>query len=66
MDHPPYSPELAPCNSRLFPKYKKMPWRDKDLLPFLTWDETWRYCEVFWEIIFKTVSGSGTIVSWKA
>jgi hypothetical protein len=25
MDHPPYSPELAPCNSRLFPKYKKMP-----------------------------------------
>jgi len=23
MDHPPYSPELAPCNFWLFPKLKK-------------------------------------------
>jgi transposase len=22
MDHPPYSPDLAPCNYRLFPKLK--------------------------------------------
>ena len=25
MDHPPYSPDLVPCNFWLFPKLKKMP-----------------------------------------
>jgi hypothetical protein len=36
MDHPPYSPYLAPCDFWLFPKLKKMPLMDKDLLTFLT------------------------------
>ena len=67
MDHPPYSPDLAPCDFWLFPKLKKMPWRGKDLLTFLTSNATWkRCCEVFWKTIFKTVSGSGTIVSRSA
>jgi len=44
-----------------------MSWRNKDLLTFLTSNAMWkRYCEVFRKIIFKTVSGSGTIVSWTA
>jgi hypothetical protein len=41
-----------------------MLWRDKDLLTSLTSNATWqRYCEVFRKPIFKSVSGSGTIVS---
>jgi hypothetical protein len=41
-----------------------MPWRDKDLLTFLTSNTTWKcYCKVFRKTIFKTVSCSGTIVS---
>jgi hypothetical protein len=44
-----------------------MPWRDKDLLTFLTSNTTWKcYCEVFRKMIFKTVSGSDTIVSRSA
>jgi hypothetical protein len=40
MDHPPYSPDLAPCDFWLFPKLKKMPWEDKDLLTY--WHPTQR------------------------
>jgi len=36
MDHPFYSPDLAPCNFWLFPKLKNALTRDKDLLEFLT------------------------------
>ena len=44
-----------------------MPRRDKDLLTFLTSNATQKhYCEVFRKTIFKTVSGSGTIVSRSA
>ena len=44
-----------------------MPWRDKYLPTFLTFNTTWkRYCEVFRKMIFKTVSSSGTIVSQTA
>ena len=44
-----------------------MPWRDKDLLIFLTANATWKhYCEVLRKMIFKTVSGSGTNVSQSA
>jgi hypothetical protein len=35
MDHPPYSPELAPCEFWLFPKLKNA-LKGKDLLTFLT------------------------------
>ena len=53
IDHPTYSPDLAPCDFWLFPKLK-MPWRDKDLLTFLTSNTTWkRYCEVFRKTIFR-------------
>jgi hypothetical protein len=45
-------------------KVKKMPWRDKSLLTFLTSNTTWqRYCEVLGKTIFKTVSGRGPIVT---
>jgi hypothetical protein len=53
IDHPPYSPELAPCNFWLFPKLKNV-------------DATWCYCEVLCKMIFKSVSNSGTIVSQSA
>ena len=44
----------------------KLPWRDKDLLTFLTSNaSSKRYCEVFRKTIFKTVSGSGAIV-WRS
>jgi hypothetical protein len=45
---------------------KKMPWRGKDLPTFLTSNATWHYCEVFRKTTFKTVSGSGTIISRSA
>jgi len=35
MDHPPYTPDLVPCDFCLFPKLK-MTLRDKYLLTFLT------------------------------
>jgi hypothetical protein len=67
MDCPPYSPDLATCDFWLFPKLKRMPWRDKGLLTFLTSNAKWqRYCEAFRKIIFKTVSSSGTVVSRSA
>jgi hypothetical protein len=63
----PYSHDLIPCDFFCpFPKFKKMPWKDKDLLAILTSNATWRYCEVFRKTIFKTVSGSGTMVSRSA
>ena len=66
MDHPPYSSDLASCDFWLFPKLKNA-WRDKDLLTFLTSNATWKsYCVVLRKTIFKTVSGSGTIVSRSA
>jgi hypothetical protein len=34
MDHPPFSPDLAPCDFWLFPKLKNA-LKDKDLLTFL-------------------------------
>jgi hypothetical protein len=40
--------------------------RDKYLLTFLTFNATWHYCKVFQKTIFKTVSGSSTIVSQSA
>jgi hypothetical protein len=33
MDHPPYSSDLALCEFLLFTELKKMPGRDKDMLP---------------------------------
>jgi hypothetical protein len=67
MDHPPYIPDLAPCEFWLFPKFKNMHWRGKYLLAFLTFNATWqRYCQIFRKTIFNTVSDSGTIVSGSA
>jgi histone-lysine N-methyltransferase SETMAR len=40
MDHPPHSPDLAPCDFWLYPKLKKMLRRDKDLVTFLTCNAT--------------------------
>jgi hypothetical protein len=40
MDHPPYSPDLAPAILGSF-QNEKMPCRDKDLLTFLTSNATW-------------------------
>jgi hypothetical protein len=64
MNHTPYSPDLAPLRFLALSKIKKMPWRNKHLLAFLTSNATWkRYCEVFRKTTFKTVYGSGTVVS---
>jgi hypothetical protein len=63
-DYPPYLSE--PLWFLALLKIKIMSWRDKDFLTFLTSNKTWHYCEVFWKMIFKTVSGSGTIVSWSS
>ena len=40
MDHPPYSPDLVPCNFWLFPKLKKCPERTKICWP--SWHPTQR------------------------
>jgi len=66
INHPPYSPDLALCEFWLFPKLKKCP-------------EVTNICDLSniqrnvkkllrgtWKTIFKTVSGSGTIVSRSA
>jgi hypothetical protein len=39
MDHPPYSPDLHPCDFGSFQNLK-MPWGDKDLPIFLTSNAT--------------------------
>jgi len=63
MDHPPYSPDLTPCDFWPFPKLKNA----LNMLNFRTSNATWkRYCEVFRKKSFKTVSGSSTIVSRSA
>ena len=66
MDHPPYSPDLAPCDFWLFPKLKNA-LKGQTFADLLTSNATWKhYCEVFRKMIFKTVSGSGTVVSRSA
>jgi hypothetical protein len=65
MDHPPYSPDLAPCNFWLFPNLKNALKRQRFAdIPDI--QHNVRYCVVFRKMIFKTVSGSGTIVSQSA
>jgi len=66
MDGPPYSPDLAPCDFWLFPKLKNA-LKGQTFADLLTSNATSKlYCEVFRKMIFKTVSGSGTIVSRSA
>jgi histone-lysine N-methyltransferase SETMAR len=63
MDHPPYSPDLAPCDCWLFPKFKKKsPERTRfsDLFDFHRNVKT--LLQGIPEKIFKTISGSSIIV----
>jgi transposase len=66
MYQPPYSPDLAPCEFLLFPKLKNAlkGQRFADLSDIQRNLKT--LLRVFWKTIFKTVSGSGTIVSRSA
>jgi len=63
MGHPPYSPDLAPCDFWLFPKLK-------NALKGQSFSDIQRNVKtslrVFWKTIFKAVFGSGTIVSRSA
>jgi hypothetical protein len=59
MDYPPYSHVLAPYDFLLFPKLKNA-LKGERLADIL---DIQRYCDVFRKTIFKTVSGSGTIIS---
>ena len=66
MDHPPYSPELAPCDFWLFPKLKSALKGQR----FADLSDIQRNVKTLLRGIpendFKTVSGSGTIVSRSA
>jgi hypothetical protein len=63
MDHPPYSPDLAPCDFWLFPKLKTV----LKGQTFADLSDIKRNVKTLLrdipETIFKTVSGSVTIVS---
>jgi hypothetical protein len=66
MDHPPYSPDLALCEFWLFPKIKNA-LKEKG---FADLSDIQRNVKTLLrgipKNIFKTVSGSGTIVSLSA
>jgi len=66
MDHPPYSADLAPSDFWLFTKLKNAlkGQRFDDVSDIQRNVKT--FCKVFRKTIFKTVSGSGTIVSRSA
>jgi len=63
MDHPPYLLDLAPCDFWLFPKSKNAlkGQRFADLSDIQRNVKT--LSKVFRKTIFKTISGSGTIIS---
>jgi hypothetical protein len=39
IPHPPYSPDLAPCDFFLFPTMKKKHWKGRDLPPWRKWKQ---------------------------
>jgi hypothetical protein len=62
MDHPPYSPDLVPCDFWLFPKLKTA-LKGQRLANIPDIQRNVTLPRGIPETIFKTVSGSGTIVS---
>ena len=66
MDNPPYSPDLAPCDFWLFQKLKNALKGQRFSALSDIQHNVKCYCAVFQKTIFKTVSGSGTIVSRSA
>jgi hypothetical protein len=67
MDHPHYSPDLAPCDFWLLPKLKKNALKEQKFadIPDIQQNVT-TLQQRFRKTIFKIVSGSGTIVSRSA